>query len=211
MKMKIHDISRPLARGIAVWPGDQPFVTRWSARIGNDSVVNVGALEMSLHSGTHADAPRHFQSGGLPIDRIPLEVFVGPALVVEVLTRGAISRHHIELIDFSASPRVLFKTPASKVPDGVWNDEFNALSIEAVDYLGDQCVRLIGVDAPSVDPADSKTLDAHHRLAARGIVNLENLSLRAVRPGRYTLVALPLPLVGMDASPVRAVLVEEPA
>ena len=200
------DISRSLAPGIAVWPGDQTFGVRWSARIADGSSVNVGAVTLSTHTGTHADAPLHYDAGGAAIDALPLSSFVGPAWVVEVPRVDFILPEHLRGVDLERFPRVLFKTRSSAVPDDVWSADFAALHPDLVAWLGARGVVLVGTDAPSVDPADSTALPAHHALARHRIVNLENLSLGHVSAGGYRLVALPLKLSGMDASPVRAVL-----
>ena len=89
-----------------------------------------------------------------------------------------------------------------------WSNDYAYLTPGAVGWLADQGCRLIGLDSPTYDPMDSQTLDAHHALAGAGIANLENLVLDDVPEGLYTLAALPLAVVGMDAAPVRAVLIE---
>ena len=204
------DITRALDPRIAVWPGDEPFAARWTARIENGSTVNIGAVSMSTHTGTHFDAPLHYDADGAPTDALGLACFIGPAVVVEVREGALILPEHLAGIDTARFPRVLFKTRASDTPGDVWSDDFPALHPETVDALGRRGVVLVGTDAPSVDPADSTLLLAHHALARCGIVNLENLCLRGVEPGGYQLVALPLKLAGMDAAPVRAVLLPLP-
>jgi arylformamidase len=104
-----------------------------------------------------------------------------------------------------AAPRVLFRTGTFPDPSH-WNDDFASLSLELVDALHDRGVILIGIDTPSVDPFDSKPLEAHHALAQHAMANLEGLVLDGVGEGEYELIALPLRIVGGDASPVRAVL-----
>jgi arylformamidase len=88
----------------------------------------------------------------------------------------------------------------------VWAPNVTPLLAETVAALDDAGVVLVGTDAPSVDPVDSTALPAHHALCDAGIVNLENLALADVPPGRYELMALPLRILGADAAPVRAVL-----
>lgn len=205
-KRSVVDITRSLAPGITVWPGDQPFTRAWSARIGDDSSVNVGRVTMSTHTGTHVDAPLHFLSDGEAVDDLPLEAFVGPAWVVDVEDTNPIAPEHVRDVDLKRYPRVLFKTRSSNTPNDRWDPDFAVFLPETIDVLGRHGVRLIGTDAPSVDPAESKTLPVHHALAQHGIVNLENLCLRDVKAGAYVLVALPVKLAGMDAAPVRAVL-----
>jgi arylformamidase len=207
--MNVIDISRPLTPATAVWPGDRPIHTGWSARIGGNCPVNIGEIAMSTHAGTHVDAPLHYQPDGASVDAYRLDVFIGEALVVEVADHiSLVTPSEIEPQLTTPARRVLFKSRASRVASTSWNEDFPALAPELIDYLADRGVCLIGTDSPSVDPADSKTLDAHHRLCARGVANIENLLLEAVRPGKYTLLALPLKLDGLDAAPVRAVLLD---
>lgn len=191
---------------MAVWPGDQPFEPVWSARIAAGSSVNVGALTLSLHTGTHADAPLHVRDGAPPIDELPLAAYIGPAVVIDAPSEEAIGEDLLEGIDLAATPRVLFRTRRQPGPDG-WSDRFAHLAPALATRLAREGARLVGLDTPSVDPADSKSLEAHHALFAGGIAILENLDLAHVAPGTYTLVALPLRIDGMDASPVRAVLI----
>ncbi len=207
--MQIIDISRALTPDVAVWPGDQPFAHSWIARLDGGSTVNLSAVALSTHAGTHADAPLHFLRGGLSIDQIPLLQFVGPCLVTEINEGDAIQPEHVAANDASRIPRVLFKTRHSSVPDTRWDPALLPILPATIERLAGQGVVLVGTDSPSVDPADSKTLDAHKALARHGIVNLENLSLGHVAPGVYRLVALPLKLPGLDAAPVRAVLIQE--
>jgi arylformamidase len=203
--VEIIDISQPLRAGMPVWPGDQPFTPIWSARIADGSSVNVGSLTLSLHTGTHADAPLHVRDGATSIDRLPLAAFVGPAVVVDAPAGGALAPELLDGIDVAATPRILFRTRRQPGPDA-WEDDFAHLSPALATRLAADGAVLVGLDTPSVDPSDSKSLEAHHALFAGRVANLENLRLDHVSPGRYTLVALPLALEGMDASPVRAVL-----
>ena len=192
------DISRPLRAGMAVWPGDTEFsLTRaaWGS-------VTVGAVTMSLHAGTHADAPSHFLPGGENIERIDPEIYVGACAVIDGRGKSSLGP---ELFPDDLPPRVLIRTDAW--PDGSpFPTAVPTLTIESVARLKDLGAVLIGVDVPSVDAIDSKDLPVHHALAGAGIPILESLDLSRVEPGRYTLSALPLPIVGGDAAPVRAVL-----
>ena len=205
--MRIHDITRSLTPETAVWPGDTPFTQRWTSRIDQESPVNLSAATFSLHAGTHADAPLHFLADGAAIDAVPLSRFIGPVWVVEVAREAeAITPDHVRAVEDVR--RVLFKTRSSDVPDTEWDPHFIPILPETVAYLGGRGAVLVGTDAPSVDPHDSKALPAHKALARHGIVNLENLALGGVAPGPYRLIALPLKLCGLDAAPVRAILVE---
>jgi arylformamidase len=198
------DISRPLAAGTACWPGDVPFAFRLGLTIAAGATVNVGAIETSVHTATHCDAPFHFDDAGATVDRLPLDVFVGPAWVVDVRT-AARWRDGLVSLDFAGTPRVLFQT-------GGWPDmtefpgKIPVMEPDLPDWLADRGVRLIGVDLPSVDPLDSKTLDNHHALGRRGITIVEGLWLEDVPAGRYEFVGVPLKIAGADGSPLRAAL-----
>ena len=196
------DISRPLSPATAVWPGDRSVEWNWTAHKGDESAVNVGAVSTSTHAGTHADAPLHVCSDGLSIDDLPLTSFVGPADVVAV-DAPIIRPEHLP---DPCAPRLLFRTRHSTVPSDTWDPDLVPIHPETVDVLHERNVVLVGTDAPSVDPVDSTALPAHHALIRARIVNLENLALNGVAPGRYELIALPLRIVGADAAPVRAVL-----
>ena len=188
-----------------VWPGDQSYESAWSARIADGSAVNVGAMTLSLHTGTHADAPLHVRDGGASIDAAPLAAYLGPALVIEAIGSGPLGADLLDGVDLRETPRLLFKT-RQQPPAGTWEDRFSYLSKELATRLAAGGAILVGLDTPSVDPVDSKSLDAHHALFDGGVANLENLRLDHVEPGRYFISAVPLYIDGMDASPVRAVL-----
>lgn len=181
---RIYDISRRLAPGAWTWPGDTPFDCGMAWKIADGSSVNVGRLSMSLHCGTHIDAPLHFADGAPASDAIPLEHCIGPCDVIA-----------LDRLASATAERVLVKAR-----DG-------APTVAQLERLGS--LKLFGTDWHSVDPMDSKTLDAHHNLWKRGAVILEELDLSAVPEGRYELIVLPLSLAGMDAAPARAVLLRD--
>ena len=179
---RVFDISRPVFPGIPVWPGDRPYEHDWTSRLADGASCNVGHIAMSVHTGTHMDAPFHFADAGATAERVPLEACIGPAVVVP-LARLAETR----------AERVLVRAGGGAAAPGV---------IEALPRL-----LLFGTDGASVDPVDSTAFATHRALARRGTVILEGLDLSAVPDGAYQLIALPLPLVGMDGSPARAVLI----
>jgi len=162
---------------------------------------------MSLHTGTHADAAKHFRSDGASPDTADLTAFVGRALVVDLSENKpleAITPNQFEQFRDNHPTRVLFKT--NTADPTVFPDACAYFSKAAAELLAAWKVKLVGIDTPSVDQLQSKSLDAHHLFDRAGIAILENLMLRDVTAGWYELIALPLKLVGMDASPVRAVL-----
>ena len=205
---RLWDISQTLRSGLPVWPGDTPFTLapRWT--IGTDgSPVNVAAFTTTTHAGAHADAPLHYDPGGLDAAAVDLEPYLGPCRVVDARGAGAaVGRAFLEArLGDSPPPRVLLRT-FETFPAEAWPPAFCAVAAETIAWLADLGVRLIGVDSPSIDPQDSKTLDAHYAVRAADMRILEGLVLDAVPAGDYDLIALPLPLAGLDASPVRAVL-----
>lgn len=208
--MSLWDISQPLRPGLPVWPGDTPFGAQALWTYGPDCPVNVAALRLSTHSGTHADAPLHYDPNGEAIGLVSLEPYLGPARVIDVrgcggvVTADALVPH---LTD--APPRILLRT-YEVFPRDHWVDDFTVLHHEAIAYLAERGVMLIGVDAPSIDPRTSKTMDAHLAVKRAGMRILEGLVLDAVPPGDYELIALPLPFTTLDASPVRAILRDLP-
>lgn len=203
--MKLYDITRTVTPRMAPWPGDTPYSHRWIMRMDAGDAVNVSTLTMSAHTGTHVDAPYHYAEEGMKLAEMRLDIYIGPATVIEINTRGEILPEHFDGVPLAQIERLLIKTPASLRSDDVWWDEFAWLSPAAAELLGRHGLRLFGTDAPSVDPVDSKTMDAHRMLYRHHVAILENALLAPVPPGEYELIALPLK-TPTDGSPVRAVL-----
>jgi arylformamidase len=204
---RLWDISQPLRPSLPVWPGDTAFSSRRRWLIEDSSPVNVASFETSTHAGTHADAPLHYDPAGAAADEADLDVYLGPCRVVDARACGpAITRAFVANLA-APPPRVLFRTYAA-FPHQAWRSDFTAVAADAIGWLAEHGVRLIGVDAPSLDPETSKTMDAHRAVLAADMRILEGLVLDEVPAGDYELIALPLKLAGLDSSPVRAVLRE---
>lgn len=204
---KLWDISPPISPDSPLFPGDTAYSQHWSATIGPGCPVNISAITMSPHIGAHADAPLHYGDGAATIGEVDLTPYLGPCRVIHAIGCGnLVEPHHLQHALERLPPRVLLRTCA--VAPTRWSPEFAAFSPDTIDLLASLGVRLVGIDSQSVDPADSKTLDSHHRLLALDLRVLENLVLDGVPAGDYELIALPLKLITADASPVRAVLRE---
>ncbi|ETI70611.1 arylformamidase [Neobacillus vireti] len=204
--MRIFDISRKLVNGMPVWPGDTAFQYEVSWPMEESGSVNVGRLELSTHTGTHVDAPFHFDNDGKRISELDLNLYIGPARVIDLPPEiESISIEELKEVDLDGVTRVLFRTCAWK-NGTVFPEKIPHIEPELAPYLAKKGIRLIGLDVPSVDPIDSKELPAHHSLNENGIHILESLILDKIVPGDYELIALPLPLVEGDGSPVRAIL-----
>ena len=205
---RLWDISQRLSARTPLWPGEPEMVLTRNASIGPECPVNVGELSLPLHAGTHADAPLHYSDDGLASADSPLDAYLGPCLVVDARNAGA--RIEPEDCDWDAlagARRVLFRTYES-FPHERWDSQFKAIAPEVVARLRDLGAVLIGTDAPSLDPQESKTMDAHKEVLRGDLRILEGLVLDDVPPGEYELIALPLAIEAADASPVRAILRE---
>jgi arylformamidase len=169
--------------------------------------VNLSALTTSPHVGTHADAPLHVHDDGAPSDQLPLDAFIGPAVVVDVShLAGELDRDTLRAAGLVTTPaRLLLKTGQS-IARGGFPESWPALTAACVQSLTADGLRLVGVDCPSVDVRESKTLDVHHAIFGGGAFILENLDLSIPAAGSYDLMAAPVKLGGLDAAPVRAVL-----
>ena len=206
--MKIWDISQTLRPGLPVWPGDTELEFERTWLMEDGSPVNVGRMTMSTHSGTHGDAPLHYSATAADIASVDLDPYLGECLVVDA--RAATDAVEIgNLPSLDGASRVLLRT-FEAFPHDRWDSSFTAIASETIRWLAAQGVRLIGTDAPSVDPQESKTMDAHKAVLAADMRILEGLVLDAVPPGRYELIALPLKIAGGDAGLCRAILRELP-
>ena len=202
----IIDITQGLSPGIAGFPGDAEYEEGWTFRLGPDCPVNVSRVSFSVHCGTHADAPLHYDAKGATAAALPLEPYIGPCRVIDARGAGPLC----EPADIAAAlegapPRIVLRL-MDRLDPKVWPTGFRAIAAETVELLASKGVVLVGIDTPSVDPETSKTLAAHHACRKADMRILENLALAHVEQGDYELIALPLKFENLDASPVRAVL-----
>ena len=203
-----------LSNDLAEWPGDEPFHFRLTKQIAKGASVNLGTISMSVHNGTHADGKFHFETNGESIEKAPLEVYLGRATVVD-LAQSFLhlkEKHLITIEDVLPSAEEIAATSRLLVKTGRWSDSTvfpNQIPVIAADvpaWLQKNGIKLLGLDLPSVDEIDSKSLQNHHALAHAGIAIVESLDLSDVGPGIYNLAALPLKIAGGDGAPMRAVL-----
>ena len=203
--MEIYDISRTLCRGIAVWPGDPDFRSRWVMRIREGASSNVSAVDLCVHTGTHVDAPLHLDDSGYDIADAPLARFVGSARVLSIPAAKSIRASDLSVLDWTNVERVLFKT-CSSLPEQRFDENYVYIEKDAAGFLVEKGILLVGTDAPSVDEFASRDLLSHRILLQHGIVILESAHLHHVPAGDYELICLPLKLEGLEGSPVRAIL-----
>jgi len=199
------DISPVIDAAIHVWPGDTPFVRTINLDMNAGANLTLSDIRTTVHVGAHTDAPSHYLANGADVASRDLEFYIGACNVIHVdVARGArIYPRDVKAV--LTAPRVLFRTGTFPDPRN-WNDDFASLSPELVDDLHARGVILIGIDTPSVDPFESKALEAHQAFGRNDMAILEGLVLDGVEEGEYELIALPLRIQGADGSPVRAVL-----
>jgi arylformamidase len=211
--MRRVDISMPLFAGMPMFPGDPPFESRSVSSLAGGDPYDLSALSFGSHAGTHIDPPSHFLRGGVTVDRLDLDVLVGPCRVVEMgpstTTIGAKEAGDVP----RGTVRVLFRTANSTR----WKRElsffpdFVGLTVAAAEVLLERGVRLVGIDALSIENDPTETYPVHRALLGRGVVLLEGLVLADAPTGEYRLECLPLRLKDGDGGPARATLVTEEA
>ncbi len=207
--MKIFDISPTISPQLAVFPGDKKFERRQSVCFNDGNNYSLSEIHTTVHLGSHVDAPIHYDLNGSSIDERNLNYYLGPCQVVQVTIeneRRILPQHLPNTLQITTS-RILFRTNSFPDPN-LWTDDFVALSAPLIDYLNEAGVILVGIDTPSIDPAQSKELESHRQIAKYNMANLEGIDLSMVPDGIYELIALPLKIQGGDASPVRAILLQ---
>ena len=211
--MKIFDISVALSPDLPVWPGDPKIELKRFRSISQGHTSNDSQIACSVHSGTHIDAPAHFIENGKTIEQLPLDVLIGKATVVELLTHDIITPETLEAQALTAeTKRILFKTKNS----ALWTDyshqfnpDFVALSSKAASWIVDKGIRLVGIDYLSVQMFSDDEPHTHRTLLDAGVVIVEGLDLRDVNAGTYQLICLPIKLDGSEGAPARVVLIEQ--
>ncbi len=201
----IYDLSPPISERLQAWPGDTPPAREVLLDMRRGDHLTLSTLRATVHLGAHADAPSHYGLHAPAIHERNLEYYLGPCQVMRVSVPPRTRITPAMLPGSVTAERLLLATGTYPNPEH-FNPDFAALAPELVEWLRDKGVKLVGIDTPSVDLFDSKDLPAHQRFLKHDMAILEGLVLGHVPEGRYELIALPLRLVGFDASPVRAIL-----
>lgn len=201
----LYDITPPVTGDLKVWPGDTAPTRRlrWDMQRGDGT--NSSSLHSTVHLGAHADAPCHCDSEGVSIGECGLDPYIGSCQVIRVEVGRGEGIRPDSIKTSVVAQRVLFATGTFPDPTR-FNEDFASLSPELIESLHGQGVKLVGIDTPSVDLFDSKDLPTHRTALRHNMAILEGLILDEVSEGMYELIALPLKLMGFDASPVRAIL-----
>jgi arylformamidase len=205
----IYDVTVPISNTMPVWPGDPPVQLTPKLHVSSDKThrVHLTAIEMGSHTGTHIDVPFHMIDGGKRLGDFGVDVFVGPATVIEIPSTRAIGRAQLERFNFNGIERVLLKTENSNHwQDGKFYEHFVYLEPDGAQFLVEGGIRMVGIDYLSIDRFNSDSHPSHFVLLKKNIVIIEGLNLKAVPAGNYSIVALPLNLQDSDGAPTRVIL-----
>jgi len=202
------DVTVPLRNGMVHWPGDPEFQIRKLLDQRNGDICTLSHVEMSVHTGTHMDAPLHFLQGGMTMEQMPIDATIGPARVIPISDPTAIRRGELEQHDLQPGERILLKTgnSARSWNSDAFDEDYIFIARDAAQYMAERRIKTVGVDYLSVGGFHQDMVETHQTILGAGIWVVEGLNLSAVEPGDYELVCLPLKLVGSDGSPARAVL-----
>jgi arylformamidase len=205
----IYDISVPLVHGGLIYPNNSPISITPAQEIAKGASSNSSTLSFGSHTGTHVDAPKHFFDDGAGVDALPLDVLMGPAVLIRVDDEVmAVGEKELSLHHLTGHTRVLIKTRNSDfVRERDFKKDYTYLTPEGATYLVGLGVKLVGVDYLSVEQFHSGHHRTHRTLLGAGVVIVEGLDLSVPPMGPYELRVLPLRIPGLDGAPARAVLV----
>ena len=207
---RIYDISVPIRSGGLVYPGNPEVEIALQQAVAKGAGANVSSIRFGSHTGTHADAARHFFDDGQTVDRIPLERLIGPALLLSFPDDlRAISAADLRNHDLKGRTRILLRTRNSALlSQKEFVRDYTYLAPDGAQYLVDNGVELVGIDYLSIEQFHSGHHMTHRILLERSVVILEGLDLSVPAPGEYELICLPLRIEGCDGAPARAVLIK---
>jgi arylformamidase len=206
---RIYDISVPIRTGGLVYPGNPEIEIALQQAVAKGAGANVSIIRFGSHTGTHADAARHFFDDGQSVDLIPLERLIGPALLLSFPDDlRAIGAADLRKHDLKGQTRILLRTRNSALlSQKEFVPDYTYLAPDGAQYLVDNGVELVGIDYLSIEQFHSGHHMTHRTLLARSVVILEGLDLSVPQPGEYQLICLPLRIQGCDGAPARAVLI----
>jgi arylformamidase len=206
---RIYDISVPIRTGGLVYPGNPEIEVSLQQAVAKGAGANVSFVRFGSHTGTHADAARHFFDDGQSVDKIPLERLIGPALLIAFADDvRAVSAADLQKHDLTGHTRVLIRTRNSALlSQNQFVKDYTYLAPDGAQYLVDKGIELVGVDYLSIEQFHSGHHKTHRTLLEKSVVILEGLDLSVPGAGEYELICLPLRIEGCDGAPARAVLI----
>ena len=209
--MNVYDISVPLRPDMPTYEGEPGPKLDFRKLLSKGDSATVSVLSLGSHTGTHVDAPSHFIDGADSMESLPLDALVGPVYVAEFGGNTHITAADLESMAIPGDcQRLLFKTRNGLFwDDPEFHTEFIALAPDAARKLAERDLRLVGIDYLSIERFRASPHEVHETLLASGVVILEGVDLRRVTPGGYLLVCAPLNVVGAEAAPARAFLIDQ--
>lgn len=215
MPKQIYDVTVPISELMPVWPGDPRVKIDRVSSIAKGDSYNTSRLSLGSHTGTHLDAPYHFVEQGLTVDKLPLDLLIGPAFVAEI---DGLESNTIEVFDLArlhfpkSTTRLFLKTTNSFF----WEDRLSEFEYEYIhlgpktaEWLVKRGIQLLGVDYLSVEAFGTYEHRVHHTLLQAGVVIIEGLNLSRVPAGGCQVMCLPLRIEGGDGAPARVVVIRE--
>lgn len=205
------DVSLPVSTDLLTWPGNPPVELLPNQRIASGDGANVSELHIGTHSGTHVDPPMHFVEGGAGIDRVPLDVLIGPCWVADATGRGgALGADDLDALGVPAgTERLLLRTDNSEMwrsMPGAFPESYVSVSGDGARWLVEHGLTLVGIDFLGIESRGSEGHPTHVTLLSNDVVIVEGLDLGEVEQGEYDLVVMPMRLVDGDGGPARAAL-----
>jgi arylformamidase len=192
-----------------VWPGSRGIRLIETMRLESGASANVSRLDCDVHVGTHVDAPLHYLEDGKSLDRLSLDILIGPAVVAYLPELDVITADTLDSIELpDKTKRLLLRTRNSDLMLSQYSDfreDYTALTADAAQWVVDKEIQLIGIDYLSIQCFHDSRL-THEILLKEDVVVLEGLVLCDVDPAEYRLICLPIRLMGSDGAPARVVL-----
>jgi arylformamidase len=207
---RIYDISVPIRTGGLVYPGNPEIEVSLQQAVAKGAGANVSFVRFGSHTGTHADAARHFFDDGQTVDKIPLDRLIGRALLLAFPDDlGAVGAADLKKHELKGETRILLRTRNSALlSQKEFVKDYTYLAPDGAQYLVDNGVQLVGIEYLSIEQFHSGHHKTHRTLLENSVVILEGLDLSVPAPGIYQLICLPLRIEGCDGAPARAVLIE---
>ncbi len=171
-------------------------------------MCNLTHLSMSVHTGTHMDAPRHFLPDGITMEKMPMEPVIGRCRVIEFEVEDQITADDLKKLRLLSGQRLLFKTrnSARSWTMKEFDKDFISIRSDAAQVLADLKIMTVGVDYMSIGGYGKDVVETHQIMLGAGIWVIEGLNLSEIKPGYYDLICLPVKIEGADGAPCRAVL-----
>ena len=205
--MKLYDATLPIHKGMVTFPGDPPFEMQPCFQRSKGDPFDLALLAMGTHLGTHVDPPAHYLDGGVTVDEIPLEVLVGPGVVLDMRGKSQVDRQSLEKAAIGDHIRVLLKTDNGPLLlDPSFHEDYVHLTEDGAGYLVERKVCLVGIDYLSIERYNNPGAPVHHMLLESGVLVVEGAHLLEITPGPYEIFCLPLPIKGADGAPARLIL-----